>query len=369
MRSLPKAALLIASVQLVAVTMPGVAWAQNVEPVPYETAPTPVPYGVPPSPAPPTPPASNPVGNDVIYLRDGGSLRGTIIDAIPNQPRPHSARDRRDCQAHVEWSAIDRIQRASVPQAPRPREAPRPAYVGEPTVFVHIDSPSPVEIQVHRGRNWETVCGSRLAISSLPRLRTLPHHGGRHQGVAGLLPIRQPERTRRPHRPPGVAGVVRHRHRGHRRGWRDGAHRCARRPGRVDHLGRYRPSRQRGRIDEGGQRGRVGVDRGGHRRGRLRRRARRSPSESAQRTAVERCRRVRGEDLRDSVAGHDRATRRDTRAAAHAHRADIALSHFALLTTLPSASRNSTAPRPSSSTMGRIFARGPTTTTTAPSGA
>lgn len=69
-------------------TTPGLAWAQArqaPQPVPYPTLPAPVPYGQPaPGPAP-LPSARGPaVGQDVIYMKNGGILRGTIIDAIPN---------------------------------------------------------------------------------------------------------------------------------------------------------------------------------------------------------------------------------------------------------------------------------------------
>src|SRR5258708_2202808 len=85
MRLLSKAAMLAAGVYFVAITAPSVAMAQppspGPQPVPYGNPP--VPYGQPP-PAPSSAPHAGATGSDVIYLKNGGLLRGTIIDAIPN---------------------------------------------------------------------------------------------------------------------------------------------------------------------------------------------------------------------------------------------------------------------------------------------
>ena len=105
-----RALLVLAAVQLATVTAPSVAWAQT-QPVPYPTLPPPVPYGE-PTPAPGASVQRAPsVGQDVIYMKNGGILRGTIIDAIPDaQARIQLATGE---IATVPWQAIDRIEHGS----------------------------------------------------------------------------------------------------------------------------------------------------------------------------------------------------------------------------------------------------------------
>jgi hypothetical protein len=192
--------LLIAAVHTAVLTAPSFAFAQTAQPVPYNPAPAPVPYGPPASTPPATAqpqPASRALaaspGSDVIYLKNGGILRGTIIDAIPNaQARIQLATGE---IATVPWSEVSRFEHASTaPAAPAaPAPAPPPASRSEPSkreaapvgLTVHIDSPSAVELQ-HKGPlnggsdgetpTWHTVCSS-------PCDRRLPSEG--HYRIVG----------------------------------------------------------------------------------------------------------------------------------------------------------------------------------------
>ena len=179
MRPLPRALLLGAGLHLAAVTTPGLAWAQArqaPQPVPYPTLPAPVPYGQPaPGPAP-LPSARGPaVGQDVIYMKNGGILRGTIIDAIPNsQARIQLATGE---IATVPWQEIARIEHGDArgplpgpplpapgggltppPPVPGPGE-PRPAPPSSVTVWVHLDGPDDARLQQYTN-DWQTVCAA-----------------------------------------------------------------------------------------------------------------------------------------------------------------------------------------------------------------
>ncbi len=121
MRRTHLASVLVASVNVTAVmAITAPAFAQDtVKPVPYGAS-QPVPYG---ASAPPPAPV---VGRDVIYLKNGGLLRGTLIDVIPNS---HARMQLETGEiATVQWSEINRIDHAGAtqvePPAPTPQAAP-----------------------------------------------------------------------------------------------------------------------------------------------------------------------------------------------------------------------------------------------------
>jgi hypothetical protein len=165
MRPLSKAMLLVAGVHAAAITsLP--AYAQTPQPVPYNTPQ--VPYGqATPAPGPTTPQAPLRAGSDVIYLKGGGILRGTIVDAIPNaQARIQLATGE---IATVPWQQIDKIEQsrqgppaATTPPAPAPTQPPAPPAPPPPPsaiVPVHVDGPDGAELQQDAGKDdWKTVC-------------------------------------------------------------------------------------------------------------------------------------------------------------------------------------------------------------------
>jgi hypothetical protein len=172
MRALPSAMLLAAGLHLAVVTAPVGAWAQGPQPVPYPTAPPPVPYGQPapaPSPAAGTH-AAAPAGSDVIYMKNGGMLRGTIIDAIPGaQARIELATGE---IATVPWQDISRIEHGATPRpSPTPTQQapgwhaqqppPAPRTSGE-MVWVHIEGSDEARLeQDATGRGgWQQVCSA-----------------------------------------------------------------------------------------------------------------------------------------------------------------------------------------------------------------
>jgi|SRR5579883_2294409 len=141
MRTFPKTAALVAALHAVTFSLP--AGAQS------------------PAPAPA-------VGNDVIHLKGGGILRGTMIDAIPHmQARIQLATGE---IATVPWDQIDQIEHASAP-APGGGTGPAPTPTGPVTpppkppppsvnVYVHIDGSDDVQLLQDKtgDGDWATVC-------------------------------------------------------------------------------------------------------------------------------------------------------------------------------------------------------------------
>jgi hypothetical protein len=110
----------------------------------------------------PAGPAVSPSGDDVVYLTDGGMLRGTLLEILPND---HATLQLANGQtATIEWSHIARIEQRGRPATPpQPAPAPAPAPVPAGTAFVHIESERPVQLEsVARGQKagWVTVCSS-----------------------------------------------------------------------------------------------------------------------------------------------------------------------------------------------------------------
>ncbi len=191
MRRASLALMSAAAIHLVAITSP--AYAQ-VQPVPYGTS-QPVPYN--PTPAQPTPPAPTaaPVqgGSDVIHLKNGGLLRGTIIDVIPGS---HARIQLPTGEiAMVQWSEIARIENAGAKPPPEPPPAstawrpppPTPPVVAPPLtgpkLLVHLEA-----TRVVRLARYETVRGVWDDMCESPCDKQVPVDGDyRIEGV-GVRP-------------------------------------------------------------------------------------------------------------------------------------------------------------------------------------
>jgi hypothetical protein len=178
----------------------GIAYAQDVQPVPYTPSqPVPLPASppsgqqpiappaspVPPPPAsiPPPPPAyppAPPTGyspgyaqpaarggtGDTVFLKDGGLLRGTLIEMLPDD---HATLQLPTGQtATIEWGRIDHIERGTLQGPPLAPLALPPARTRlhrqpmgpEPTALVHLDAdPGVVLESVSPGTGrWAVVC-------------------------------------------------------------------------------------------------------------------------------------------------------------------------------------------------------------------
>jgi hypothetical protein len=164
MRPLSKALLLVAGVHAAAMTAVP-AWAQDAAPTPPETAPVPPPVPLPAQ----VQPAAVTASPDVIYLKGGGMLRGTLVDAIPgSRARIQLATGE---IASVPWEQIDHIGQAPGQDQPPPpprkpptpraptQPAPTPAAV-QGSVKVHVEGAEGAQLQYgETGHDdWKSVC-------------------------------------------------------------------------------------------------------------------------------------------------------------------------------------------------------------------
>jgi hypothetical protein len=146
-RTISKGAMLVAGVHFVALAAPSLAFAQDAAPVSPGS-------GV-PAPAVVQPRAAA----DVIALKNGGVLRGAMIDAVPNSyARIQLATGQ---VATVPWQDIQRIERGvATPAAPALAAAPGAAAAAPATVWVHIEGSQVAQLQRDKSGDgdWVTVC-------------------------------------------------------------------------------------------------------------------------------------------------------------------------------------------------------------------
>ena len=196
MRRASLALMAAAAIHSIALTSPALAQSQ-VQPVPYGTA-QPVPYNPAPAPTPPPLPAPTttpPPGaaNDVIHLKNGGLLRGTIVDVIPGS---HARIQLPTGEiAMVQWSEIARIENAgpkpATPPAttvwkPPPAAPAGPPALTGPKLLVHLESSRSVRLarlEPTRG-TWDSMCDS-------PCDKQVPVEGDYRIEGTGIRPSKQ----------------------------------------------------------------------------------------------------------------------------------------------------------------------------------
>jgi hypothetical protein len=144
----------------------------QVQPVPYNTG-QPVQYGAQPTPAPPqiytTPPPGTAGTPDTVVLKNGGMIRGTLVEVLPND---HATVQLPSGQsAIIQWAEIHHIERGGAPTAapsvpPQGGLVPLPATtapVTGPTVLVHIETQRRVTLDRRNpgdDQPWVTACES-----------------------------------------------------------------------------------------------------------------------------------------------------------------------------------------------------------------
>ena len=150
-------------------TVAGTSYADGPQPVPI-AAPPPVPVGTAPAT---NAPATAQNGPDAVYLKDGGMIRGTIIEVLPGNHASVQLADGRI--ATIRWDMVDHIDRGTgakpLPTTPAPLPAvgtPPPA-VAMVTVHIDADGDAILEQQVTGGRwaggEWRDVCQAPCDIS------------------------------------------------------------------------------------------------------------------------------------------------------------------------------------------------------------
>lgn len=106
------------------------------------------------------------VGPDMVVLKDGSMMRGTLTEMIKND---HATLLLSGGQsARIRWDAIQRIEKTNDASAPVTVAPPSDAQALPPkdeTVVVHIDAPRPVELEMAnegdpRHLTWTSVCQS-----------------------------------------------------------------------------------------------------------------------------------------------------------------------------------------------------------------
>ena len=104
---------------------------------------------------------SAPVGNvkadDTVYLKDGGVVRGALVDAVPGRPVQIQLVTGEIWS--IAWTYIDHVVPASAAVSP-PKPAAAAAFPSGPTVRLHVEAPRNVEITGHPidGAEWIPVC-------------------------------------------------------------------------------------------------------------------------------------------------------------------------------------------------------------------
>ncbi len=141
-----------------------------VQPVPYNTS-QPVQYGAQPVQVAPAPAAGTQVAGapDTVVLKNGGMLRGTLVEVLPND---HATVQLPSGQsAIVQWAEIHHIERGGAPAAATAVPAGAPiqkmpnstAPMSGPTVLVHIETSRPITLDRRNpgeDQPWVTACES-----------------------------------------------------------------------------------------------------------------------------------------------------------------------------------------------------------------
>ncbi|HEX8792206.1 MAG TPA: hypothetical protein VF765_14730 [Polyangiaceae bacterium] len=165
MRPSRRAALLTTGLHIATLAYPAIARAQTTQAPPVRT-----------------------VGSDIIYTKSGGMMRGTLIEVATGAQATIQLGTGE--VVTVPWAEISRIEQGAPTPAPSPTPSPTPAPAPTPApgppdamVVVHIDSPSPVELQVTHGQknDWQTVCAS-------PCDQSFPAHGTYRIAGGGVRP-------------------------------------------------------------------------------------------------------------------------------------------------------------------------------------
>jgi hypothetical protein len=113
--------------------------------------------------------ADDSVGNDEVALKDGGSIRGTVVSSEPGRSVTILVLGEKEPRV-IPWDQVSGVERgrfAPPPVAVAPSGGPPPLVPGTPGVVrLHVQSPVPVAIYKHRDSYGQTSRGTTLVLDT-----------------------------------------------------------------------------------------------------------------------------------------------------------------------------------------------------------
>lgn len=106
----------------------------------------------------PAPASASSAGDDILYMKNGGLLRGTIV--VPDaQARIQLATGE---IVTVPWQQVDRIEHGSAPTVAPAEPTPTPSDEPPSDVWVHLDAPKGALLLQRTAQyaDWETACAA-----------------------------------------------------------------------------------------------------------------------------------------------------------------------------------------------------------------
>jgi hypothetical protein len=131
-------------------------------------------------------------GTDTVVLKDGGMLKGTLIEILPGDHATMTLANGQN--AKIRWDVIDHIIRNGVPLNPSQQTAPQTTQVAQPAaqdqgnVVVHVDGGDvDVEMQTMNGTpTGKKVTGTWATMCSAPCDQELPLAGAYRLAGSGV---------------------------------------------------------------------------------------------------------------------------------------------------------------------------------------
>jgi hypothetical protein len=115
--------------------------------------------------------ADDSIGNDEVTLKNGGSVRGTVVSSEPGQSVTILVLAEKEPRV-IPWDQVNGVERgkfaaplaAAAPSGSPPAQALVPGTPG--VVRLHVQSPVPVEIYKHRDSHGETSRGTTIVLDT-----------------------------------------------------------------------------------------------------------------------------------------------------------------------------------------------------------
>jgi hypothetical protein len=149
-------------------------------------------------------------GNDEVTLKNGGSIRGTVVASEPGTSVKIIEMGQKEVRV-IPWSQVSDVERGKyAPKAPAqpgpagpgygaapPPPAPIEPKLGSPGIVrLHVESPEPAQIIEHVGTSvgaagaYTVVVHQLRPVCSAPCDRVVDGSGGQEFGVTGRFPVK-----------------------------------------------------------------------------------------------------------------------------------------------------------------------------------